>query len=317
MKRALATLACLLCSGVAAADDGVAAEETTGVEEHDVVEVQPGKKPIEAITVDNQLGDVQIIGHDGKGLIIYAYKHGPDDAALDQLRVSLIPDPDGPVKITTSLDRAAERTTLPSDEVRIDLVIRAPRDARIDARVGRGALIVRDMDAGGELDAGAGEISVENVSGSVYARSVDGNQRFEDMFGDLDVGALTADLAFDTVRGDELVASVHSGAIDAVRVKSKRVELRATKGTIHLESELALGGSLIVANRHGDVDVSVKSPGSIKLKARAGATLNLLGAETTSNADTEWVKARYGKGKRAAAVELRSRYGDVRFAIVE
>ena len=58
------------------------------------------------------------------------------------------------------------------------------------------------------------------------------------------------------------------------------------------------------------------APGS-PAQARAGATLNLMGAETTSNADAEWVKARYGKGKRAAAVELRSRYGDVRFAIVE
>jgi len=310
-------LAGLLLGGVAHADDVDVEADDVGVEEHDIVEVKPGKKPIEALAVDNQLGDVTIIGHDGKGLIIYAYKHGPDDAALDQLRVSLIPDPDGPVKITTSLDRAAEKTTLPAGEVRIDLVIRAPRDARIDARVGRGKLSVRDMDAGGELDTGAGTISVENVSGSVYARSVDGNQRFEDMFGDLDVGTLTADLAFDTVRGDELIASVHDGEIDARRVKSKRIELRATKGKIHLESELVLNGSLVIESRHGDVDVSVKSPGGIKLKARAGATLNLMGAETTSNADAEWVKARYGKAKRAAAVELRSRYGDVRFAIIE
>ncbi len=314
--KAVVVLASLLWCGVASAqtaDD----EVDHGVEEHDVVEVQPGKKPIEALTVDNQLGNVEIIGHDGKGLIIYAYKHGPDDDALDQLRVSLIPDPDGPVRITTSLDRSAEKTTLPADEVRIDLVIRAPRDAKVDARVGRGRLVLRDMDAGGELDAGAGQIEVENVSGSVYARSVDGNQSFETVFGDLDVGALTADLAIDTVRGDELVASVHDGAIDARHVKSKHVELRATKGTIKLDGELALGGSLVVATRRGDVDVSVRAAGAIKLKARAGATLSLLGAESTTNDDAEWVKARYGKGKRAAAVELRSRYGDVRFAIVE
>lgn len=311
MKAAI-VLASLLWCGVAAAD-----ELDAGVDEHDVVEVQPGKKPIKALTVDNQLGDIQIVGHDGKGLIIYAYKHGPDDAALDQLRVSLIPDPDGPVKITTSIDRSDEKTTLPAGEVRIDLVIRAPRDAKIDARVGAGRLVMRDMDAGGELDAGAGRIEVENVSGSVYARSVDGDQRFETVFGDLDIGALTADLAIDTVRGDELVASVHDGAIDARAVKSKHVELRATKGTIKLDGELAFGGTLVIATRRGDVDVQVKSPGSIKLKARAGATLNLLGAETTTNADAEWVKQRYGKGKRSASVELRSRYGDVRFSIVE
>jgi hypothetical protein len=325
VTRALLVAAFLVAgAGAARADDKAAAKAETkpetkpdGVFEHDVVEVQPGKKPIKTVTVDNQLGDVRIEGHDGKGLVIVAYKRAPDDAALDQLRVSLVPDPDGPVRITTAIDRAAEKTTLPAAQVRIDLVVRAPRGAKVDARVGEGELVVRNMDAGGDLDAGAGEITVENVAGTIYARSVDGDQSFAEVFGDLDAQALSADLLFDTVRGDALIASVHDGTISARKVASKHIELRTTRGKIHLESELALGGKLVVASRSGDVDVTVKSAGALKVKAFAGGDLALEGAETTTDAEREWVRARYGRGKRAAAVELRSRFGDVRFAVVE
>lgn len=327
MIRAVVAVVLLAGAGTARADEAkkdtgteAKAEAVDGVFEHDIVEVQPGKKPIKTLTVDNQLGDVRIEGHDGKGLIIYAYKRAPDDAALDQLRVSLVPDPDGPMRITTAVDRAAEKTTLPAARVRIDLVVRAPRGAKVDARVGQGELVVRNMDAGGDLDAGAGQITVENVSGTIYARSVDGDQSFAEVFGDLDAQALTADLLFDTVRGDELIASVHDGTISARKVASKHIELRTTRGKIHLESELALGGKLVIATRSGDVDVTVKSAGALKVKAFAGGDLTLEGAEgygTTADKDDDWVKARYGKSKRAAAVELRSKFGDVRFAVVE
>jgi len=314
---ALIALVLVAAAGMARADEPAEETAEAAVFEHDVVEVQPGKKPIKTLTIDNQLGDIRIEGHDGKGLIIYAYKRAPDDAALDQLRVSLVPDPDGPVRITTAVDRSVEKTTLPAGQVRIDLVVRAPRGAKVDARVGEGELVVRNMDAGGDLDAGAGAITVENVAGTVYARSVDGDQSFAEVFGDLDAQALSADLLFETVRGDELIASVHDGTISARKIASKHIELRTTRGKIHLESELSLGGKLVVASRSGDVDVRVKSAGALKVKAFAGGDLALAGAESTTDADREWVKARYGKGKRAAAVELRSKFGDVRFAIVE
>lgn len=315
MTRAL-VVAILLAAAPARADEAPA----TGVDEHDVVEVQPGKKPIKALTVDNPLGDVRIEGHDGKGLLIYATKHAPDAASLEQLRVSLVPDPDGPVRITTAIDRGAEKTTLPAGQVRIDLVVRAPRGARVDARVGHGHLVVRNMDAGGDLDAGAGAITVENVAGTIYARSVEGDQTFEEVFGDLDAQALAADLVFDTIRGEDLVASVHDGTINARRIASKRIELRTTRGKIQLDSELQLGGTLIVASRSGDVDVRVRSTGALKVKAIAGKDLVLEGPDgwgETTDREAGWVRARYGKGKRAAAVELRSRLGAVRFAVIE
>lgn len=315
------TLSIALLLGLAApafADDPEQASDDSGVYERDVVEVKAGKKPIKQLTIDNQLGDIRIEGHDGTGIVIHAYKHGPDDAALDQLRVSLLPDPDGPVKITTAIDRSKEHTTLPAADVRIDLVIQAPRDAKIEAHVGKGELILRNMDAGGDLDAGAGAITVENVEGTVYARSVDGDQSFAEVFGDLDAQALAADLELDTIRGDEVLASVHDGTIEARHVTAKRIELRTTKGKIKLESELQLGGKLIVASKTGDVDVRVKSKGSLRVKALAGGKVDFDGVTATTDKDGEWVRARYGESKRkTGAIELRSKKGNIRFAVIE
>jgi hypothetical protein len=318
--RVLGALAFCLTPALAHADDQGTEQPAQGVSEHDVVEVQPSKKPIKKITVDNQLGDIRIEGHDGKGLVIFAYKHAADDASLEQLRVSLVPDPDGPVRITTAVERPAtsDKSILPATDTRIDLVIRAPRDAKVDARVGTGELVVRNMDAGGDLDAGAGTITVENVSGTIYARSVDGSQSFNEVFGDLDAQALAANLLFDTVRGDELFASVHDGRIEAHRIASKHIELRSTRGKILLDGELQLGGKLVVATRRGDVDVRVKSAGALRVKARAGTDLSIEGADQGSTDQEDgWVRAQYGRGKRPAAVELRSKLGAVRFEIIE
>lgn len=304
----------------ATADAGAAtaAAADAGVYEHDVVEVKAGKKPIKIVAVDNQLGDVRVEGHDGKGLVIYAYKHAPDEASLDQMRVSLIPDPDGPVRISTAIDRGAERTTLAASAVRIDLVIRAPRGAKVEARVGSGTLELANMDAGGDLDAGAGAIHVDNVSGTVYARSVDGDQRFAEIFGDLDAQALDGDLDLDTVHGEALIASVHAGRIDGRRIKSRRVELRSTRGDIRLDGELPLGGHLVVASLQGNLEIKMKAHGALRVKARSAGTVAFEGiSPEPADKDAQWVEARYGHGKKSAAVELRSRYGDVRFAIVE
>jgi len=325
VKGLAVALALCLAPALAHADDqGTEAPAPTGVQEHDVVEVQPSKKPIKKVTVDNPLGNIRVEGHDGKGLVIFAYKHAPDDASLEQLRVSLVPDPDGPVRITTAIVRGGDqgdqgkKVTLPAGDVRIDLVVRAPRNAKVDARIGKGELVIRNMDAGGDLDAGAGSITVENVSGTIYARSVDGDQSFAEVFGDLDAQAIAADLLFNTIRGDELYASVHHGTIDAHRVASKRIELRSTRGRIHLDGELALGGQLLIATRRGDVDVRVKSAGALKVRARAGTDLAIEGADRgTTDKEDGWVRAQYGRGKRPGGVELRSKYGAVRFEIIE
>jgi len=131
--------------------------------------------------------------------------------------------------------------------VRIDLVIRAPRDARVEAAVSSGALEVTNMDAGSDLDTGSGPIWVRNVQGEVLTHSISGTTRLAQVFGSVDAQTLTSDLDLDTIGGERLIASVHHGRIDGRRVRARNVELTTTEGKIVLEAEAALRGRIVVS----------------------------------------------------------------------
>lgn len=315
MSRAVAVLAvlgALATTAVAGPDAGApAAPAADGVFERARVEVAPGKHPIHEVSIDNPLGDVRVEGHDGKGVVILAMKRAPDDAALDRLRVSLVPDPDGAVRILTAVDGGREAVPVARRAVRIDLVIQAPRDARVVGRVEDGKLVLVNMDAGGELDTAAGAIDVENVSGPLVTRSLMGAQSLQQIFGTVDAQAVDADLSLDMIRGDRLVAAVHDGKIDARRVRSRMIELRTTRGNITFDGELALDGALVIASLRGDVAVTVRSHGRIRVRTSGAHVIVPDGGRPVDAAID------YGTGTNTAAIELRSRFGDVRFALVQ
>lgn len=280
-----------------------------GVFEDDRVEVAPARQPISAVTVDNPLGDLRIEGHDGPGLVILSTKRAPDDGALDRLRVSLIPDTDGTMRIVTAIDPTGPAVS--RSQVRIDLVVRAPRGARIDGRVRDGRLELANMDAGGELDTARGPIIVRNVSGPIYARSLAGAQHFVEVFGTVDAQAISADVSMDTVRGERLVATVHKGRIQGHHIRARHIELRTTEGDIGLDGELVLGGTMAVASVGGAIDVRLRAGGGLRVRAD-GRTVTVTGGRDLGGG--LWA---FGPGAAPAAVELRSRHGLVRFVLVD
>jgi len=319
-SRAALVATVLAAAGSARADAPVSLPD--GVFERAQVDVGPSRKAIATVTVDNPLGDVRVEGHDGKNVQILAIKRAPDDDTLDRLRVSLVPDPDGAVRIVTAVDGGREAKPVPRSAVRIDLVIRAPRDAKVDARVRGGKLELVNMDAGGELDAGDGPIAVENVSGAVFARSLAGPQHFKTVFGTIDALAITADLDLDTVRGDALVASVHAGHIEGRRVSSKKVELRTTRGDITLDATPVAGGEMVIASLRGDVSVTLH--GGIPVRVRAsGARVTLppggssIAATAARPSEIDYGGVGAADGVAPTELELRSRFGAVRFAVVK
>jgi len=290
-----------------------------GVFERAQVEVGPARKPIASVTIDNPLGDVKVIGHDGKSVQIVAVKRAPDDDTLDRLRVSLVPDPDGAVKIITAVDGGREAPPVARGAVRIDLEVRAPRGAKVDARVHHGKLELDDMDAGAELDAIDGAITVDNVQGPVSTHSVAGDQTLKTIFGAVDAQAVTADLALDTVRGDHLVAAVHKGRIEGHHVSSRHVELRTTRGDIILDGTAVAGGDLVVASLRGDVSVTLR--GGVPVRVRAtGAHVSLPSGGAPVDArdpsETEFGGAGTDPA-HTAALEIQSRFGTVSFALLQ
>jgi hypothetical protein len=303
-------------SSPAGSDDG-------GVSERDRVDVAPSGHAFKQLTIDNPLGDVRVEGYDGTSIRIETRKHAPDDDALDRLRVSLIPpDADGNVRITTTADPGGpEGKPVRRGNVRIDIVIRAPRDARVDATVGAGHLDIEGMEAGGELDTASGPITVHHVSGNLYTHSVSGDTTLSEVFGSIDAQSLASDVQLDSITGSKLVASVDRGKIDGRRVRSREIELTTTEGPIVLEAEASLRGVIRVATLHGDIDVRLhrgdRTRNAIVVRA-TGLKVDLGAQAQAQERGDGWRQATFGIASNdAASIEMRSRYGNVVFAIIE
>ncbi|HEY5950018.1 MAG TPA: DUF4097 family beta strand repeat-containing protein [Kofleriaceae bacterium] len=280
------------------------------------VDLQAPAKGYKQVSIDNSLGNVRIEGHDGTGIIIETHKHAPDDDSLDRLRVSLIPDADGTVRISTHADPSPESKPLPRSAVSIDVVIRAPRNVRFDATVGSGKLEVSNMDAGGELDSASGSITVHNVQGELVSHSVSGRMSIAQAFGPVDAATISSDVELDSIAGQKLVASANDGKIAGRRVRSRDIELTTTSGKISLEADAALRGHIRVSSLRGDIDVKVRPAMKAGLIVRGRGTKVDLGSQTVSVLGS-WQEAKFGSGGEAALVELRAPRGFVRFAVIQ
>jgi hypothetical protein len=283
------------------------------------LELQPPGRPFKKIEIDNPLGDVRVEGHDKATIEIETRKQGPTEEALDRLHVSLTPNPDGTVRLTTTVDGGREVRPLARGQVKLDLIVRAPRDARIEAASSSGALEVHDMDNGGDLDTASGRIQVRNVAGELSTHSMSGPTQLTQVFGSVDAQTLSSPIELDSIGGERLVASASDGKIAGRRVRSRNVELTTVNGMIVLEGEAPLRGRLIVASMRGDINVRMRRSGAIVIRARA-TKVDLGAAQPRPQPQPDgWVEAQFGQHTSAAPslIEMRSRVGNVTFAIIE
>ena len=316
MIRALLIAALVAAPQGARADDGTDADGDGAVIERATLEVGPALRPIGAVAIDNPYGDVRIEGYDGASVVIDSVKHAPDPTALARLRVAAVRGPDGAVRLTTELTARKDRPAVALASVRVDLVVRVPRAARIAGRVGAGRLSVANVDAGADLDSSTGPIVVRNVAGVVFARSLAGSQRFEEVFGTLDSHAVDGDLAFDGVRGARLSAQAYDGDIAGRRVASREVRVSTIAGAIDVEAEAQVGGALTLTSLRGSVDLRLRRGGGLTVRARAGGRVTMTGATSTAGPDG-WVEAQAGGRRGRAGVRVESRFGDVTFSLVQ
>ncbi len=283
------------------------------------LEIQPAGRPFKQIAIENPLGDVLVEGYDGNAIQIETRKQGPNEEAIDRLRVSLVPNPDGTVRMKTTADGGPEVTKLARGQVRIDLIVRAPREARIEAVSSAGALEVVNMDAGGDLDTASGRIVVRNVAGELSTHSVSGTTSLSQVFGSIDAQILANDLDLDSIGGEKLIASVDHGRIAGRRVRSRNVDISTIDGKVQLEGEASLHGRFIVSSLRGDLDIRLRRNGMLVVRGR-GTKVNLAGLTgIPSRRPDGWVEARLGEMANAtpALIEMQSRHGIVQFTVIE
>jgi len=288
------------------------AEPQDGVFEKGVVEVEPADVPFSFVSVDNRLGDVRIEGHDGDEVIIHTFKRGPNDAALDRLKVSLVPDPSGPMRIGTRLETGQESRPLPAGSVRIDLLIRAPRSAGVKAEVWNGKLEVANMDNGAELRANQGELAVEHCSGRIAAHTARGTQSFKEIVGDIDAQGVIGDMELRVVRGQRLDASIHEGNLVGRGIRVRQVAIGVMKGSVSFHGEVVLGGSYRIATYSGNVEVKLakRSPVTVRARARKGE-VNLPKALKPASQEDGWVTGQHRQTRSPAVMHLATNVGNI------
>ncbi len=292
------------------------------VVERDEVEIAPpaGLK-VTSLLVDNRLGDIRVEGHERPVITISARKQAASATVLERLKVTVIPDANGPVRISTAMIATDDARPIPTGAVRIDLVIRAPRGAHVAAQLWNGRLALIGMENGADLLANEGQIVVHNASGSIMAQVASGTQQFVEVVGKVDARVISGEMNLDTIRGERLDASVQEGHIDSRQVRVREAWLRAIRGDIRFRGEAVAGGQYHLGSFRGDVEVELVTTAPVSLVAHADAgTVSLPpGMERRSGggaAEGAIVGTAPGSGA-PAMFELRSRIGNIRFAIAQ
>jgi len=329
-------LACMVTAGMAsdrAWAQQAAPTAARGVFEHKVVEVDvPAAAPGQARTrpggitrveVDNRLGDVRIEGHDRSTIQVSAFKRAADDATLDRLRIDLITDPRGPVRIATWIAAGENARPIPKGTIRIDLVIRAPRSAAVRGQVWNDRLEVRSMENGAELTANDGNIVVENVTGKVVTQTSAGKQNLLDIYGSVDAQAMAGDVELVIVHGKRLTATAHDGSIEGRQIRVREMSLRTTTGDIRLEGFAVAGGRYRIASYRGNIAVKLGHSGPLSVSATSKRRVTLpsrLAARADDSGALVGMLSAVLPGAKddlPAVIELRSRLGNLQFAVIE
>lgn len=302
----------VLCIGGARL--GWADEGARGVFEHDAVEVlAPEGVKFGQVSIDNHLGNVSVRGHDHESIAIKSFKRADDDATLERLVVSLVPDGQGRVSISTALRAGAENKPVRAGSIAIDLVVFVPRKSAVDAEIWNGELLVSNVDNGASLVADKGRIAVKQVSGAVAADLRLGDQVFAELLGDLRAHGIEGTLDLNTVRGKVLEASIVRGGIVGAKLKFKQIQVRSVFGDIDLSAELMPGGSYKIASRMGNVSIRFSGPSAVAVSV--GASKVTLASEMSPRHDGQhrWY-AYYGQRSAKivpAELELQAPTGTV------
>jgi len=312
--RSPATRLPILLAVLAAAPGAASAQQARESSfERSVVEVAPSTGPIDKLVIDNRYGDVRVEGHDGDTVVIHAFKRAADDTALERLKVALVADPSGALRIGTRLAEGREGAAVAAGSIRIDLVIQAPREAAVSATLFKGTVAVRGMENGADLKTEEGEIDVRNSSGRITTHSALGKQQFSEIVGELEAAGQIGDVELEMIRGRRLQAMLHQGTVVGRRISSRNLTIWVTRGDIRIEGVAAAGGKWRLMTHNGNVEVRLAPGAAIALRARArGGQISLPSALRAARRDDQgWTVASSAQRARAAMVELAANVGNI------
>ncbi len=134
----------------------------------------------------------------------------------------------------------------------IDLEVRLPRRIVLDVEDGSGDVQVRDMDGGLELEDGSGDILLEGIGGTVEV---------DDGSGDMDLAGLKGKVKIEDGSGD--IELKGAGGDVSIEDGSGQIEVFDVRGSVEIDDG---SGDIVIDGVEQDVTIEEAGSGSVEIR---------------------------------------------------
>jgi hypothetical protein len=194
-------------------------------------------------------------------------------------------------------------------EVWADVVLRVPRGASTEVRIGFGAIAASAVEGDLVLDTSAGPVTARGVKGSLVADTGSGSVTVSDVEGNLSIDTGSGMVEMTDCRGEEIGVDTGSGMVTANRITAralsvdtgsgmvKALAVSADEATIDTGSggiELALdrmgGGEFRLDTGSGEIELTLPPEASARIEASSGSggvVANVSGGQRYKSDDGE------------------------------
>ncbi|MFL6601526.1 MAG: DUF4097 family beta strand repeat-containing protein [Steroidobacteraceae bacterium] len=220
------------------------------------------------LTLDTDVGSVDLVGRDGHEVVIHAQVNGSDTFLAD-LNITAEQAPSG-VRVTAQKAHSTWFEWFNLSQERVHFTIDVPRDWSVELKTAGGYLDVRNVNAPVRGTTSGGRIAVRDVTGSVKmhtsgggieAEHLNGNAVLETSGGSISVADVRGDLDVHTsgggIRLQNIDASVKAetsgGSVHAEMRSNRGISLSTSGGTISLLLPAKTGASLDASTSGGRV----------------------------------------------------------------
>jgi DUF4097 and DUF4098 domain-containing protein YvlB len=200
-------------------------------------------------------------------------------------------------RITT---RTHVRQKPTADQARVDYEVSLPQDSNIS------------------IDTSAGQVRVENLQGNVTVDSDNANVEIAGVSnGAVQIQTVNGKVNLSELKQCRLQVTSTGGDVQLTSVSGPKVSVKSTSGNILFAGDFDGGGSYVLSNHSGDIEVRLPSRASIDLSARSvkGAVENDFPFQKNIHPSFQLAEGRAFAGTSnsgASSVELRSFSGKIR-----
>lgn len=203
-------------------------------------------------------GELTVEGRDGSGQVQAVGRAcASDESYLEDLTLTLERRGDDVVLVANYPDRDGRGSWRGNDYARIDLAVEVPRGMAVDLEDSSGGLEV----------SGTGELRIDDSSGEIRVREVEGPVWIDDSSGGIDVRDVGGDVEVDDGSGGVELTDVRGSV--RVRDGSGEIDVAGVEGDVVVADDGS--GSIDVRDVRGDFSVRSDGSGGIRYSGIGGS----------------------------------------------